>query len=113
MSTTIESTNETNNGWPNYSYEATLEASDKINWRVEDLIGGDKRLDFTKHSFRNRSRAAMPWISSHPRNASSSIRFEDMVISTRLDSSKSSFCRSCWIMHDRCCAATMPAFGRS
>jgi len=48
MNTTIERTKDTNLGWPNYSYEATLEASDKINWRVEDLIGGDKRLDFTK-----------------------------------------------------------------
>jgi hypothetical protein len=48
MNTTIESTKETNLSWPNYSYEGALEASDKINWRVEDLIGGDKRLDFTK-----------------------------------------------------------------
>jgi len=48
MNTTIESTKETNLSWPNYSYQAALEASDKINWRVEDLIGGDKRLDFTK-----------------------------------------------------------------
>ena len=48
MNTTIESTKETNHSWPNYSFEAALEASDKINWRVEDLIGGDKRLDFTK-----------------------------------------------------------------
>ena len=58
MSTTIENTKETNHGWPNYSYEATLEASDKINWRVEDLIGGDKRLDFTSRFFRNRSPVA-------------------------------------------------------
>jgi len=29
-----------------YSYKETLEASDKIGWRVEDVIGGDKRLDF-------------------------------------------------------------------
>jgi hypothetical protein len=31
-----------------YSYEACLAASERIHWRVEDLIGGDKRLDFTK-----------------------------------------------------------------
>jgi len=31
-----------------YSYEATLAASEKINWRIEDIIGGEKRLDFTK-----------------------------------------------------------------
>lgn len=31
-----------------YSYEATLRDSLKIDWRVEDLIGGGKRLDFGK-----------------------------------------------------------------
>ncbi|MGQ0541162.1 MAG: diiron oxygenase [Blastocatellia bacterium] len=31
-----------------YSYRETLAASHKINWRIEDIIGGDKRLDFTK-----------------------------------------------------------------
>jgi hypothetical protein len=34
--------------WPNYTFEAALEASNKIQWRVEDLIGGARRLDFTK-----------------------------------------------------------------
>lgn len=32
----------------NYSYQATLEASQKVNWRIEDIIGGDKQLDFNK-----------------------------------------------------------------
>jgi hypothetical protein len=32
----------------NYTYQSALEASDKINWRIEDIIGGDKRLDFTR-----------------------------------------------------------------
>src|SRR4029077_7222786 len=32
----------------NYSYQGAPEASERINWRVEDIIGGDKRLDFTK-----------------------------------------------------------------
>jgi hypothetical protein len=32
----------------NYTYGDALAASQKINWRVEDLIGGGKRLDFTK-----------------------------------------------------------------
>src|SRR6476620_1522559 len=31
-----------------YSYQAALEASDKINWKIEDIIGGDKRLDFRR-----------------------------------------------------------------
>ena len=32
-----------------YTYEGALAASEGIRWRVEDIIGGDKRLDFTKH----------------------------------------------------------------
>src|SRR4029078_7962861 len=31
-----------------YNYQATLAASVKANWRVEDIIGGEKRLDFTR-----------------------------------------------------------------
>jgi hypothetical protein len=31
-----------------YTYQAALQASQRVNWRVEDLIGGDKRLDFSK-----------------------------------------------------------------
>ncbi|MCI0339031.1 MAG: hypothetical protein L0226_15765 [Acidobacteria bacterium] len=31
-----------------YSYQETIEAAQKVNWRIEDIIGGDKRLDFTK-----------------------------------------------------------------
>jgi hypothetical protein len=31
-----------------YTYQATLAASEKIRWRVEDLIGGERQLDFTK-----------------------------------------------------------------
>jgi hypothetical protein len=32
----------------NYSYQSALEASERIGWRVDDIIGGEKRLDFTK-----------------------------------------------------------------
>jgi hypothetical protein len=32
----------------NYNYQETLAASVKANWRIEDIIGGDKRLDFSK-----------------------------------------------------------------
>ena len=28
----------------NYSYQAALSASERIGWKVEDLIGGAKRL---------------------------------------------------------------------
>jgi hypothetical protein len=31
-----------------YSFRETLTISQKVNWRVEDIIGGDKQLDFTK-----------------------------------------------------------------
>lgn len=33
---------------PTYNYQETLAASVKANWRVEDIIGGDKRIDFTR-----------------------------------------------------------------
>jgi len=31
-----------------YSYEEVLSASERFAWRVEDLIGGERRLDFSK-----------------------------------------------------------------
>lgn len=31
-----------------YSYAEALAASERVGWRVEDLIGGDKRFDFNK-----------------------------------------------------------------
>ena len=31
-----------------YTYRGALEASERIGWRVEDIIGGEKRLDFSK-----------------------------------------------------------------
>ena len=31
-----------------YSYKETLETAEKVGWRVEDIIGGDKRLNFAK-----------------------------------------------------------------
>jgi hypothetical protein len=33
---------------PRYDYRETIVASQKVNWRIEDIIGGDKRLDFPK-----------------------------------------------------------------
>jgi hypothetical protein len=32
----------------NYSYRAALAASERIGWKVEDLIGGEKQLDFSR-----------------------------------------------------------------
>jgi hypothetical protein len=48
MTTASSEVKNTNGLWPNYTFEAALTASNKINWQVEDLIGGDKRLDFSK-----------------------------------------------------------------
>ena len=31
-----------------YTYQSALAASEAIHWRIEDIIGGSKRLDFTK-----------------------------------------------------------------
>jgi hypothetical protein len=31
-----------------YSYAETLQISQRINWKIEDLIGGEKHLDFSK-----------------------------------------------------------------
>ena len=31
-----------------YSYQSTLTASQAVNWRIEDIIGGERRLDFAK-----------------------------------------------------------------
>jgi len=31
-----------------YTYQGTLQDSLKINWRIDDLIGGDKKLDFSR-----------------------------------------------------------------
>ena len=31
-----------------YSYAATLAAAERIGWKIEDIIGGGKRLDFSK-----------------------------------------------------------------
>jgi hypothetical protein len=32
----------------NYSYQGALETSERIGWRIEDIIGGEKGLDFRK-----------------------------------------------------------------
>ena len=53
LSVASQKTNErredmTENGKGRYSYRATLAAAQKVNWRIEDIIGGDKRLDFSK-----------------------------------------------------------------
>ena len=31
-----------------YTYESALATAQRVNWRIDDIIGGDKRLDFAK-----------------------------------------------------------------
>jgi hypothetical protein len=31
-----------------YTYEGALATAQKVNWRIEDVIGGDKKIDFSK-----------------------------------------------------------------
>ena len=31
-----------------YTYEGALQASARVNWQIADIIGGEKRLDFSK-----------------------------------------------------------------
>lgn len=33
---------------PSYNYQQVLTNSERVNWRVEDIIGGSKRLDFDR-----------------------------------------------------------------
>jgi hypothetical protein len=33
---------------PQHSYQDLLETSQRANWRIDDIIGGERRLDFTK-----------------------------------------------------------------
>jgi hypothetical protein len=42
----LETTTTTN--WPDYRFDSVLAASERVDWRVEDLIGGEKRLDFRR-----------------------------------------------------------------
>jgi hypothetical protein len=44
----INNTVTTNASRPGYDYRETIVASEKVNWRLEDVIGGDKKLDFSK-----------------------------------------------------------------
>jgi hypothetical protein len=40
--------NNLNTGALPFSFRETLVASQRINWRIEDIIGGDRQLDFTR-----------------------------------------------------------------
>lgn len=44
----MSSSSSADSAWPNYPIESVLTASEQVNWRVEDLIGPGKQLDFTR-----------------------------------------------------------------
>ena len=59
-----------------YSYEEVLSAAERFAWRVEDLIGGERRLDFSK-PFLPDSLArteAMAWLTPEQRRVANQIR---------------------------------------
>jgi hypothetical protein len=40
--------NEARTSLAQYDYQDTIVAAQKVNWRIEDIIGGEKKLDFSK-----------------------------------------------------------------
>jgi hypothetical protein len=48
METTTKKQMEDKNMYHNYSYKDALAASEKVTWTIQDVIGPDKKLDFTK-----------------------------------------------------------------
>jgi hypothetical protein len=78
---TIAPTTSAATGWPKYEFATILAASDRVNWHVEDLIGGDKRLDFSK-PFRPESLARvepLAFLSAKERRILNQIRAHDYL----------------------------------
>ncbi|HEX6126269.1 MAG TPA: diiron oxygenase [Pyrinomonadaceae bacterium] len=48
LGTTLSKNYVTGVAIPRYDYRETLLASEKVNWQIDDIIGGDKKLDFSK-----------------------------------------------------------------
>lgn len=48
LGTNVLDSNFTGRAVDTYDYRDTIAASQKVNWRIEDIIGGDKKLDFSK-----------------------------------------------------------------
>ena len=59
-----------------YSYEEVLSAAERFSWRVEDLIGGERQLDFTKPFLPNSlaHTEAMSWLTPEQRRIANQIR---------------------------------------
>jgi hypothetical protein len=81
MKASIANTNETLQVWPNYTFESTLASSCKVQWRVEDIIGGSKQLDFTKPFMPESFARTEPldFLSSHERLVLNQIRGHDYL----------------------------------
>jgi hypothetical protein len=93
--------NATRPNYHRYTYREALEASERIDWRVEDIIGGDKRLDFTR-PFMPETIArteALPFLSAKEKLILNQIRgntylflfglLEEMIVPYMLDHTKS------------------------
>ena len=48
LGTSVLESNFTGRAVETYDYRDTITASQKVSWRIEDIIGGDKKLDFSK-----------------------------------------------------------------
>src|ERR1044071_7158878 len=59
-----------------FSYEEVLSAAERFAWRVEDLIGGERQLDFTKTFLPDSlsSTEAMIWLAEDQRRVANQIR---------------------------------------
>ena len=60
----------------NYNYYETLVASAKANWQIEEIIGGDKRLNFSKPFMPESLERVESLDFSAQRTRSCSIKFE-------------------------------------
>ena len=48
LGATVVNENTVSTALMEYDYRDTIVSSQKVNWRIEDIIGGDKKLDFSK-----------------------------------------------------------------
>ena len=77
-----------------YSYQAALAAAESIHWRVEDIIGGDKRLNFTQPFMPESLAQAEPLTFLSKKRSAFLTRSKAMLISAYSDLWKNSFCHS-------------------
>ncbi len=48
LDTSLGSSTTVGQAVPTYDYSETIATAQRVNWRIEDIIGGDKKLDFSK-----------------------------------------------------------------